>query len=167
MALAAVIAPLGWGHTFVLVLPLVILHLVSLRDARAMHVVLGRRGLRGRRLIPAGRRFWFVNRCRRGRRMWRIRDAGDAGAAGAPPAIVSLTDSGITIRELSGLLIAALIALTPQRSESLRVLIRRYGGRGQDGHGVSSGHGFEYGRFRFMALRRWRRPRLAPPAPPT
>jgi hypothetical protein len=37
LALAAVIAPLGWGHTFVLVLPLVILHLVSLRDAHPLH----------------------------------------------------------------------------------------------------------------------------------
>src|SRR5688500_1639539 len=37
IALAAVIAPLGWGHTYVLVLPLVILHLVSLRDASVPH----------------------------------------------------------------------------------------------------------------------------------
>ena len=34
MALVAVIAPLGWGHTYVMVLPLVILHLVALTDAR-------------------------------------------------------------------------------------------------------------------------------------
>lgn len=59
MALAAVIAPLGWGHTFVLVLPLVILHLVSLRDASPVHVVIV--GLCvAAMMIPAGRRFWFI-----------------------------------------------------------------------------------------------------------
>jgi hypothetical protein len=59
MALAAVIAPLGWGHTFVLVLPLVILHLVSLRDAPPMHVVLVGCCVVAM-MIPAGRRFWFI-----------------------------------------------------------------------------------------------------------
>ncbi len=59
MAVAAVIAPLGWGHTFVLVLPLVILHLVSLRDARPFHVVLVGCSVAAM-MIPAGRRFWFV-----------------------------------------------------------------------------------------------------------
>ena len=59
MALAAVIAPLGWGHTFVLVLPLVILHLVSLRDARPMHVVIVGCCVAAM-MIPAGRRFWFI-----------------------------------------------------------------------------------------------------------
>jgi len=33
IALIAVIAPLGWGHTYVMVLPLVMLHLVMLRAA--------------------------------------------------------------------------------------------------------------------------------------
>jgi alpha-1,2-mannosyltransferase len=59
MALAAVIAPLGWGHTFVLVLPLVILHLVSLRDARPFHVVLVGCSVAAM-MIPAGRRFWLI-----------------------------------------------------------------------------------------------------------
>ena len=59
MALAAVIAPLGWGHTFVLVLPLVILHLVSLRDARPMHVVMVGCCVAAM-MIPAGRRFWLI-----------------------------------------------------------------------------------------------------------
>lgn len=59
MALAAVIAPLGWGHTFVLVLPLVILHLVSLRDARPLHAVLVGCSVAAL-MIPAGRRFWFI-----------------------------------------------------------------------------------------------------------
>lgn len=38
MALAAVIAPLGWGHAFMLALPLVLLHLVLLPRARPLHV---------------------------------------------------------------------------------------------------------------------------------
>ena len=59
MALAAVIAPLGWGHTFVLVLPLVILHLVSLRDARPVDVVIVGCCVAAM-MIPAGRRFWFI-----------------------------------------------------------------------------------------------------------
>ena len=59
MALAAVIAPLGWGHTFVLVLPLVILHLVSLRDAPPFHAVLVGCSVAAM-MIPAGRRFWFI-----------------------------------------------------------------------------------------------------------
>ena len=33
IALAAVIAPLGWGHTYVMVLPLVILQLIAMKDA--------------------------------------------------------------------------------------------------------------------------------------
>ena len=59
MAMAAVIAPLGWGHTFVLVVPLVMLHLVSLRDARPVHVVLVGCSVAAM-MIPAGRRFWFI-----------------------------------------------------------------------------------------------------------
>ena len=34
IALIAVVAPLGWGHTYVMALPLVMLQLASLRDAR-------------------------------------------------------------------------------------------------------------------------------------
>lgn len=59
IALAAVIAPLGWGHTYVLILPLVLLHLVSLRDASAAHaaaICVCVAGL----MIPAARRFAFV-----------------------------------------------------------------------------------------------------------
>jgi alpha-1,2-mannosyltransferase len=59
IALAAVIAPLGWGHTFVLVLPLVILHLASTRDAttpQAVTIALCVLAL----MIPAGRRFGFI-----------------------------------------------------------------------------------------------------------
>jgi hypothetical protein len=59
MALAAVIAPLGWGHTFVLVLPLVILHLVTMRDARPLQVVMVGCSVAAM-LIPAGRRFWLI-----------------------------------------------------------------------------------------------------------
>jgi hypothetical protein len=56
IALAAVIAPLGWGHTYVLALPLVILHLLSMRYAgtlQAVVVVLCVATMS----IPASRRF--------------------------------------------------------------------------------------------------------------
>ena len=59
IALAAVIAPLGWGHTYVLVLPLVILHLVSLRDASVPHAIAVCACVAAL-MIPAGRRFAFV-----------------------------------------------------------------------------------------------------------
>jgi hypothetical protein len=36
IALIAVIAPLGWGHTYVMVLPLVTLQLINMRDARPL-----------------------------------------------------------------------------------------------------------------------------------
>jgi hypothetical protein len=39
IALIAVIAPLGWGHTYVMVLPLVILHLAVIRDASPVHAI--------------------------------------------------------------------------------------------------------------------------------
>ena len=94
MALAAVIAPLGWGHTFVLVLPLVILHLVALRDARAMHVVLVGCCVAAM-MIPAGRRFWFIEQMP----AWAQNVAYSRYLLATlvllvlPPAIVSLTDS--------------------------------------------------------------------------
>lgn len=54
MALVAVIAPLGWGHTYVMVLPLVALQLVTIVDAGAI-----RAGIIGiailALMIPAGR----------------------------------------------------------------------------------------------------------------
>ncbi|HJU42168.1 MAG TPA: glycosyltransferase family 87 protein [Vicinamibacterales bacterium] len=59
IALAAVIAPLGWGHTFVLVLPLVILHLVSLRDASPVHQVIVFLCVLAM-MVPPGRRFSLV-----------------------------------------------------------------------------------------------------------
>jgi alpha-1,2-mannosyltransferase len=59
IALAAVIAPLGWGHTYVLVLPLVILHLVSLRHANAPHAAVVWVTVVAL-MIPAGRRFSWV-----------------------------------------------------------------------------------------------------------
>lgn len=59
MALAAVIAPLGWGHTFVLALPLIILHLVSLRDARPLHAAIVFLCVAAM-MVPAGRRFSLV-----------------------------------------------------------------------------------------------------------
>ena len=59
IALAAVIAPLGWGHTYVLVLPLVILHLVSLRYAGTPHAAAVWVSVIAL-MIPAGRRFSFI-----------------------------------------------------------------------------------------------------------
>jgi alpha-1,2-mannosyltransferase len=59
IALAAVIAPLGWGHTFVLALPLIVLHLVSLRDARPLPAALVFLCVAAM-MVPAGRRFAFV-----------------------------------------------------------------------------------------------------------
>lgn len=59
IALAAVVAPLGWGHTFVLVLPLVVTHLVCARHAGALvqvAVALCVVAL----MIPAGRRFGWI-----------------------------------------------------------------------------------------------------------
>ncbi len=94
MALAAVIAPLGWGHTFVIVLPLVILHLVTLRDARAMQVVIVGCSVAAM-MIPAGRRFWFIEQLP----AWAQNVAysryllATLVLLALPPAIVSLTDS--------------------------------------------------------------------------
>jgi len=55
IALVAVIAPLGWGHTYMLVVPLLMLHVAAMRDAataRATFVFLCVTAL----MIPAGRR---------------------------------------------------------------------------------------------------------------
>lgn len=54
IALAAVIAPLGWGHTFVLALPLVVLHLAALDAAPAARQALVL-GAVAAMMIPAGR----------------------------------------------------------------------------------------------------------------
>lgn len=69
MALVAVIAPLGWGHTYVMVLPLVMLHLITMRAARPVEVALIV-GCVGALMIPAGRHLpidaapdWVQNLC--------------------------------------------------------------------------------------------------------
>jgi alpha-1,2-mannosyltransferase len=67
IALMAVVAPLGWGHTYVMVLPLLITRLIAIRDVRspaAFAVVAAAVAL----MIPAGRHLpiemspgWFQN----------------------------------------------------------------------------------------------------------
>lgn len=59
LALAAVIAPLGWGHAYVLVLPLLITHLVSLRQYSIVPAILVAACV-VLLMVPAGRRFSFV-----------------------------------------------------------------------------------------------------------
>ena len=59
IALAAVIAPLGWGHTYVLVLPLVITHLALPGNAGiAPRIIVA--GCILALMIPSGRRFSFI-----------------------------------------------------------------------------------------------------------
>lgn len=59
VALAAVIAPLGWGHTYVLALPLVITQLTSLRHLSAVRaVILAACVLM--LMVPSGRRFTWI-----------------------------------------------------------------------------------------------------------
>lgn len=60
MALLAMIAPLGWGHTYMLVLPLVILRLTTIGQAgplRAIVIFCCVAAL----MVPAGRLFSFAN----------------------------------------------------------------------------------------------------------
>jgi hypothetical protein len=57
LALAAVIAPLGWGHTYVLVLPLVITHLASARRPARLALVAA---CVVAMMVPAGRRLSFI-----------------------------------------------------------------------------------------------------------
>ena len=59
MALIAVIAPLGWGHTYVMVLPLVAMHLVRLPAASAGHAI-GIAASVGALMIPAGKRLGVI-----------------------------------------------------------------------------------------------------------
>ncbi len=54
MAMVAVVAPLGWGHTYVMALPLVILALIEMRNARTAHAALTS-GCVVALMIPAGR----------------------------------------------------------------------------------------------------------------
>ncbi len=59
IALAAVIAPLGWSHTYVLVLPLVLLHLVSMRHGSRLYaatITLAVIAL----MVPAARRLGLI-----------------------------------------------------------------------------------------------------------
>jgi len=55
MALIAVIAPLGWGHTYVMVLPLVMLQLIAMRNASAIVAVVTTVCVLAF-VVPAGRR---------------------------------------------------------------------------------------------------------------
>ena len=60
MALVAIGAPLGWGHTYVMVLPLVILQLLETREAglvKSVTIFLSVTAL----LIPIGRQFGFLH----------------------------------------------------------------------------------------------------------
>jgi alpha-1,2-mannosyltransferase len=55
MALIAVIAPLGWGHTYVMVLPLVMLSLITMRDASTIVAVITALCVLAF-MVPSGRR---------------------------------------------------------------------------------------------------------------
>jgi alpha-1,2-mannosyltransferase len=55
MALIAVIAPLGWGHTYVMVLPLVMLQVIAMRNASAIVAVITTVCVLAF-VVPAGRR---------------------------------------------------------------------------------------------------------------
>lgn len=54
MALIAVIAPLGWGHTYVMVLPLIVTQLIVLKDAPSLTAILIFLSVSAF-LVPAGR----------------------------------------------------------------------------------------------------------------
>ena len=60
MALAAVIAPLGWGHTYLLIVPLVITHLASLPRSPALTTALVCACVLAL-MVPSGRRFSFLD----------------------------------------------------------------------------------------------------------
>ena len=60
MALASVIAPLGWGHTYVLVLPLVITHLVSVRNTPVRTAIVVAACVLAL-MVPSSRRFSFLD----------------------------------------------------------------------------------------------------------
>jgi len=55
MALTAVIAPLGWGHTYVMVLPLVMLQVIAMRNASAVGALITAICVLAF-VVPAGRR---------------------------------------------------------------------------------------------------------------
>jgi len=67
IALIGIVAPLGWGHTYVMVLPLVVTHLIALQHARRFEAVMVTLCV-GAMMIPAGRHLpldaapaWFQN----------------------------------------------------------------------------------------------------------
>jgi alpha-1,2-mannosyltransferase len=59
MALIPVVAPLGWGHTYMMVLPLVVLQLAEMKGARPM-VAIAIFCCVAALMVPAGRRVTFV-----------------------------------------------------------------------------------------------------------
>jgi hypothetical protein len=59
IALAAVIAPLGWSHTYVLVLPLVILHVLSMRHGPPLYAAIVSLAVVAL-MIPAARRLGVI-----------------------------------------------------------------------------------------------------------
>lgn len=60
MALVAIVAPLGWGHTYILVLPLVILRLAAIRQETAVTAAIVA-GCVLALMIPASRVFSFAD----------------------------------------------------------------------------------------------------------
>lgn len=54
MALIAIVAPLGWGHTYVMALPLVVMALLALKDAETITAIVIA-GCLAALMIPAGR----------------------------------------------------------------------------------------------------------------
>lgn len=60
IALAAVIAPLGWGHTYVLVLPLVVTQLLSMRHDSILRTTVVCACVTAM-MLPATRRFGFLD----------------------------------------------------------------------------------------------------------
>ena len=61
MALVALAAPLGWGHTYVMVLPLVVLRLVTLQSMNRVQALLVVSCILAL-MVPAGRMFHFADR---------------------------------------------------------------------------------------------------------
>jgi hypothetical protein len=60
MALVAIVAPLGWGHTYMLALPLVILRVVLMRQQGPAHALIVFCCV-GALMVPAGRLFSFAD----------------------------------------------------------------------------------------------------------
>lgn len=60
MALVAIVAPLGWGHTYLLALPLVIFRLAMMRRLGAVHAIVVFCCVAAL-MVPSGRLFTFAN----------------------------------------------------------------------------------------------------------